>query len=192
LRALSNARNRLPGEKLNVSADRPQKIPMRRFAAGLIHRVPFAKIAPENDTRASMLQSWYLTDMGTGYWFKPKSFGYGATPVSWQGWAWTLGMALIIAAAIVIAVLAQVQHWSDRRALQALCTMFGGLSRPIESAVWSSAAPVRHCCPGKNRRRMALALLIHQCRDIFEVTRSRILHQGASTSSGTISSLLPK
>ena len=21
------------------------------------------------------------------YWFKPKSFGYGATPTTWEGWA---------------------------------------------------------------------------------------------------------
>ncbi|CAN5485433.1 hypothetical protein BH10PSE14_BH10PSE14_29540 [soil metagenome] len=28
-----------------------------------------------------------------GYWFVPKRFGYGATPVTWQGWAVTLGFA---------------------------------------------------------------------------------------------------
>jgi hypothetical protein len=22
----------------------------------------------------------------TNYWFKPKTYGYGATPVTWQGW----------------------------------------------------------------------------------------------------------
>jgi hypothetical protein len=32
-------------------------------------------------------------------WFKPKRFGYGATPVSWQGWAVTLGGVALIAAA---------------------------------------------------------------------------------------------
>lgn len=26
-----------------------------------------------------------------GYWFVPKLFGLGATPVTWQGWALTLG-----------------------------------------------------------------------------------------------------
>ncbi|MDH4744611.1 hypothetical protein OMP43_11340 [Sphingomonas sp. CBMAI 2297] len=25
-----------------------------------------------------------------GYWFRPKRFGFGATPVTWQGWAATL------------------------------------------------------------------------------------------------------
>jgi hypothetical protein len=24
--------------------------------------------------------------MGNEFWFKPKTFGYGATPVSWEGW----------------------------------------------------------------------------------------------------------
>ena len=26
-----------------------------------------------------------------GYWFAPKLFGWGATPVTWQGWAATIG-----------------------------------------------------------------------------------------------------
>ena len=26
----------------------------------------------------------------TEYWFRPKRYGYGATPVTWQGWAVTL------------------------------------------------------------------------------------------------------
>jgi len=33
------------------------------------------------------------------YWFKPKRYGYGATPVTWQGWAVTLGTVLAIVAA---------------------------------------------------------------------------------------------
>jgi len=32
------------------------------------------------------------------YWFKPKRYGYGATPVTWQGWAVTLGTALAMLA----------------------------------------------------------------------------------------------
>jgi hypothetical protein len=26
----------------------------------------------------------------TDYWFRPKRYGYGATPVTWQGWAVTI------------------------------------------------------------------------------------------------------
>ena len=40
----------------------------------------------------------------TTYWFKPKRYGYGATPVTWQGWAITLGavMAIIVAALLLL------------------------------------------------------------------------------------------
>lgn len=32
-----------------------------------------------------------------GYWFAPKLFGFGATPVTWQGWA----ISALFAAALV-------------------------------------------------------------------------------------------
>ena len=32
----------------------------------------------------------------THYWFKPKRHGYGATPVTWQGWGLTLGAAALL------------------------------------------------------------------------------------------------
>ncbi|MCM8730931.1 hypothetical protein ACFO8O_08160 [Hephaestia sp. GCM10023244] len=35
-----------------------------------------------------------------GYWFAPKLFGIGATPVTWQGWALTLGFVVLLIAAI--------------------------------------------------------------------------------------------
>jgi hypothetical protein len=28
-------------------------------------------------------------------WFAPKRYGYGATPITWQGWALTLGFVAI-------------------------------------------------------------------------------------------------
>jgi hypothetical protein len=28
-------------------------------------------------------------------WFVPKRYGYGATPISWQGWALTVGFVLV-------------------------------------------------------------------------------------------------
>ena len=34
----------------------------------------------------------------TEYWFKPKRYGFGATPSNWKGWALTLGFAAIIIA----------------------------------------------------------------------------------------------
>ena len=32
-----------------------------------------------------------------GYWFKPKLFGWGAVPVTWQGWAATLSFVVVAA-----------------------------------------------------------------------------------------------
>ncbi len=32
------------------------------------------------------------------YWFKPKKYGYGATPATWQGWAVTLATVLAVVA----------------------------------------------------------------------------------------------
>ena len=34
----------------------------------------------------------------TEYWFKPKRYGYGATPTTWQGWAVTLGTVAVMVA----------------------------------------------------------------------------------------------
>ena len=38
----------------------------------------------------------------TGYWFRPKRYGYGATPVTWQGWAITGGAVLVIVVAALL------------------------------------------------------------------------------------------
>jgi hypothetical protein len=29
-------------------------------------------------------------------WFVPKAFGFGATPVTWQGWAMTVGSVVLL------------------------------------------------------------------------------------------------
>ncbi len=36
------------------------------------------------------------------YWFKPKRYGDGATPVTWQGWAMTGASVLAIALAALL------------------------------------------------------------------------------------------
>jgi hypothetical protein len=41
----------------------------------------------------------------TDYWFKPKTHGYGATPVTWQGWVATLAYAgFIVGLSLVMVV----------------------------------------------------------------------------------------
>jgi hypothetical protein len=39
-----------------------------------------------------------------GYWFKPKKFGYGATPTTWQGWA-VIGLYVAVVPASVLTLL---------------------------------------------------------------------------------------
>jgi hypothetical protein len=39
----------------------------------------------------------------TRYWFKPKRYGYGATPATWEGWAFT---GLVVAIAAIVASVA--------------------------------------------------------------------------------------
>ena len=34
------------------------------------------------------------------YWFKPRRYGYGATPVTWEGWALTVAVAAIVAISV--------------------------------------------------------------------------------------------
>ena len=54
----------------------------------------------------------------TIYWFKPKRYGYGATPCSWQGWAVTVAGVFAVLAASLYLRLAANNPW----ALAALVT----------------------------------------------------------------------
>jgi hypothetical protein len=40
----------------------------------------------------------------SSYWFKPKTYGYGATPSNWKGWVAT-GLFVIVVLALSLAVL---------------------------------------------------------------------------------------
>ena len=39
----------------------------------------------------------------TKYWFRQKTFGYGATPNSWQGWLFIIAGAAAVIAVILVA-----------------------------------------------------------------------------------------
>lgn len=41
------------------------------------------------------IRDWYRAR--PGYWFRPKLLGYGAVPVTWQGWGVTLAFVAILA-----------------------------------------------------------------------------------------------
>jgi hypothetical protein len=41
------------------------------------------------------------------YWFKPKTYGFGASPVNWQGWAATAAYVAVVLAASVVLLASQ-------------------------------------------------------------------------------------
>jgi hypothetical protein len=47
------------------------------------------------------IRDWYRAR--PGYWFRPKLFGWGAVPVTWQGWAVTLGLVVLALPVAMIA-----------------------------------------------------------------------------------------
>ena len=40
------------------------------------------------------------------YWFKPKTYGYGATPANWKGWA-----AVAVYVAVILALTLPLLAW---------------------------------------------------------------------------------
>ncbi|MGH6673516.1 MAG: hypothetical protein ACRECV_16310 [Xanthobacteraceae bacterium] len=48
----------------------------------------------------------------TTYWFRPKRYGYGATPVTWQGWAFTLGTVAAVVAVSLYLRLNERHDWT--------------------------------------------------------------------------------
>jgi hypothetical protein len=48
----------------------------------------------------------------TAYWFKPKRYGYGATPVTWEGWAVTLGTVIAMVVVSLCLRLTERNYWA--------------------------------------------------------------------------------
>jgi hypothetical protein len=38
--------------------------------------------------------------MSHQYWFRPRKYGYGATPVTWEGWALVFAFVVVVAALV--------------------------------------------------------------------------------------------
>ena len=55
---------------------------------------------------------------GKPNWFRPKAFGFGLTPVTWQGWAYTAGWAGLLAAPFSLFLMAH-KEWEALRWLGA-------------------------------------------------------------------------
>ena len=56
----------------------------------------------------------------TRYWFRPKRYGYGATPTTWEGWALVLVFAVFMGGSIVV------------------LERFAGSSNPVGLFVWAA------------------------------------------------------
>ena len=80
------------------------------------------------------------------YWFKPKRYGYGATPATWEGWAFT---------GLIVAVIAR---------LAAGCCSAPACARAGRWLLvwWAIVAVVRRALGGgdesQDRRRLAVAV----------------------------------
>jgi hypothetical protein len=48
----------------------------------------------------------------TQYWFKPKRYGYGASPANWQGWAATGLFVLLVGGANLLLRTTEKPHWA--------------------------------------------------------------------------------
>ena len=44
-------------------------------------------------------------------WFRPKRFGYGATPTNWKGWAFVGLFALVIVAVVLVSIAKAIPAW---------------------------------------------------------------------------------
>jgi hypothetical protein len=42
--------------------------------------------------------------MSHEFWFKPKTFGYGAVPAAWEGWAVVAAYGAVIVACVVVMI----------------------------------------------------------------------------------------
>jgi hypothetical protein len=54
----------------------------------------------------------------TGHWFTPKTYGYGATPANWKGWAATAAFVVAMAAASLVLLAWQSNAGSGPGALR--------------------------------------------------------------------------
>lgn len=77
------------------------------------------------------MRDWYRAR--PGYWFRPKLFGWGAVPVTWQGWAATLGLIVL---SLPIAYLAEARGTALLVLLVPLIVGFVWLSRVKTDGEW--------------------------------------------------------
>ena len=94
--------------------------------------------------------------MTNRYWFRPKTYGYGATPMTWEGWALSLAVGAVFAGSIVVMML--LVHQGNAAAWMLWSVAVVGL-----------IAVVRAPVPATDRWRMALALGPARERAVWEI-----------------------
>ena len=63
------------------------------------------------------------------YWFRPKAYGYGATPNTWQGWA-------VIAAAVIVMLVAALLILPHRGQSPAALFAFLAVEAVVLAVLW--------------------------------------------------------
>jgi hypothetical protein len=63
------------------------------------------------------------------YWFRPKTYGYGATPITWQGWA-------VVAASVILIVAAALLILPYRAQSPAALIVFLAVEAAVLAGLW--------------------------------------------------------
>jgi hypothetical protein len=74
--------------------------------------------------------------MTNQFWFKPKAFGYGNVPTTWEGWALTLGFAAFVAAMTVAMELKALSPFWGVVAVLAVTAGFFALAKAKTDGEW--------------------------------------------------------
>ena len=81
------------------------------------------------------------------YWFKPKRYGYGATPVTWQGWAVTLGT---VRAMVAVSLYLPLGRFCCSTQALSRCLPLSATARPMADGAGVGATDRRRTPPNKS------------------------------------------
>lgn len=72
----------------------------------------------------------------TDNWFKPKRYGYGATPTNWKGWALVVAFVVIVMLAITGLITLQAPAWLVVLTVLALTAVLIPLTKAKTHGAW--------------------------------------------------------